>query len=208
MDTVKLPFYARLALILLSLVLILFLLQEGRDIFIPLVFALLISILLYPLNRFFEQKLRMGRGLSAALCITLFVAVLFGFFYLLSMQMANFAEDFPVLKTRFQGMFYKIPIKLIRGPKQDIKLWSCIMTDQSKGFNNSNNISRNYTADENITDDIKPLLGPNNDFHSQKITPLDLGYPQLCVDISSEDDTLSLYNKLAFVPGDVVINLQ
>ena len=105
METVKLPFFARLALILLALVLIIFILQEGANIFIPLVFALLISILLYPLNKFFEQKLRLGRALSAALCILLFISALFGFFYLLTEQIATFSEDFPVLKTRFLTIF-------------------------------------------------------------------------------------------------------
>ena len=105
MNTIKLPFYARLAFILLSLVLTLFLLEQGRDIFIPLVFGLLIAILLYPVNKFFEQRLKMGRGLSAMLCIVIFMAALFGFSYLLVQQIANFTDDFPELKGRFNLMF-------------------------------------------------------------------------------------------------------
>jgi len=105
MSTAQQPFYARLAYILLSIVLILFVMYMGKDIFVPLVFALLISILLYPLNKFFEEKLRLGRALSATLCIVLFISVLLGFFYLLSQQVVSFSQDLPELKRRFSSIF-------------------------------------------------------------------------------------------------------
>src|SRR5476651_267343 len=105
MNTLKLPFYARLAFILISLVLTLFLLEQGRDIFIPLVFALLVAILLYSLNKFFEQRLKIGRALSAILCLVIFIAVLVGFFDFLFLQIANFTDDFPELKVRFNSIF-------------------------------------------------------------------------------------------------------
>lgn len=105
MDTVKLPFYARLALTLLSLVLIILLLEQGSGIFIPLVFGLLTAILLYPLNRFFEQKMKLGRSLSALLCLLLFVTALTTFIYFLSIQFASFADDFPNMKLRFEHIY-------------------------------------------------------------------------------------------------------
>ncbi len=105
MGTLKMPFYARLAFILISFVLTILLLEQGSGIFIPLVFALLISILLYPLNRFLEQKWRMGRGMAAMLSLVLFVTILTTFIYFLSIQLASFADNFPVMKTRFQAIF-------------------------------------------------------------------------------------------------------
>lgn len=105
MGFVKLPFYARLAFTLISFVLIVLLLEQGSGIFIPLVFALLISILLYPLNRFMEQKLHMGRALASMLSIVLFVTILTTFIYFLSIQLASFADNFPVMKVRFQQIF-------------------------------------------------------------------------------------------------------
>lgn len=100
MQPIKHPFYARLAYILISIVLITLLLEQGRDIFVPLVFGLLIAILLYPLNRFFENKLRLGRGLSAMLCLLLFLVCLSSFIYFLTFQVANFSQDFPALRER------------------------------------------------------------------------------------------------------------
>lgn len=105
MRSVSLPFYARLALTLLLIVLVCFILIKASNIFIPLVFALLISILLFPINRFLEQKLRLGRGMSAILSVTLFVSAFIGFIYFLALQLAGFAGDLPVLKKRFQQMF-------------------------------------------------------------------------------------------------------
>jgi len=105
MRTVKLPFYARLALTLLAVVLVFVVLKEARDIFIPLVFALLISILLYPLTRFFEHRLRLGRAGAAIISVLLFVAALAGFIYFIALQFIGFSDDLPQLRTRFQQMF-------------------------------------------------------------------------------------------------------
>ena len=100
-----LPFYARLALILLAIVLIFIILSEASNIFIPLVFALLISILLYPLNNFFEKKLHLGRIWSAVFSVTLFVSAMTGFIYFLAIEIIGFSSDFPQLRKRFQVMF-------------------------------------------------------------------------------------------------------
>ena len=105
MRSVSLPFYARLALILLSVILICVILTKASDIFIPLVFALLIAILLFPVNRFFENKLRLGRVFSAILSVFLFISALTGFIYFLALQLIGFTSDFPLLRKRFQGMF-------------------------------------------------------------------------------------------------------
>ncbi len=105
MDKVKFPFYARVALILLAVVLLYLILREASNIFIPLVFGLLIAILLYPLNKFFENKLRLGRTGSAMLSVMLFISAMLGFVYFLAIQIIGFSDDFPLLKKRFQEMF-------------------------------------------------------------------------------------------------------
>lgn len=105
MSTIKLPFYARLALILLAFVLVIAILTVGKDIFIPLIFALLIAILLYPVNRFFERRLHLGQSFSALLSIILFISALGGFIYFMVVQFIGFSSDFPALRQRFQQMF-------------------------------------------------------------------------------------------------------
>jgi predicted PurR-regulated permease PerM len=104
-ETIKLPFYARLALSLLSVILVIFLLEQGRDIFVPLVFGLLIAILLYPLNRFFQQRLKMGRSGAALVSLLIFITLLTVFFYFITVQFINFTHDLPDLKLRFRHVF-------------------------------------------------------------------------------------------------------
>jgi AI-2 transport protein TqsA len=105
MQTVKLPFYARLALTLLAVVLVCVILRVAGNIFIPLVFGLLVAILLYPLNRFFETKLRLGRVGSAVLSVVLFVSAFIAFIYFLALQIAGFSSDIPQLRKRFTEIF-------------------------------------------------------------------------------------------------------
>ena len=50
------PFYIKLSLILLMLSLIALIIFIGQDIIIPLAFAILIAVLLLPLNNFLERK--------------------------------------------------------------------------------------------------------------------------------------------------------
>jgi AI-2 transport protein TqsA len=104
MGTVKLPFYARLALTLLAIVLVLFLLSVGKDIFMPLLFALLIAILLFPLCKFFEEKLHLGSVASPLISLLLFVGALGGFVNFIVLQFIGFADDFPALRVRFTEM--------------------------------------------------------------------------------------------------------
>ena len=105
MNQLKFPFYARLAFILISTVLTLLLLVEGKDIFVPLVFGLLIAILLYPMNKFFEQRVKMGRSLAAMCSLLIFIAGVGAFLFFFSTQIVNFSQDFPDLKVRFQHIF-------------------------------------------------------------------------------------------------------
>jgi AI-2 transport protein TqsA len=108
MSPVKLPFYVKLAMMLVSIVLILFLLMQGKDIFIPMVFALLISVLLYPLSRFMERRLHFPRSFAAILSIILFIAAIGAFIYFLSVQVVSFSEDLPEFEKRLLGVLNDI----------------------------------------------------------------------------------------------------
>lgn len=103
MTEVKFPFYARLALTLIAVVLIIFLLAIGSSIFIPLFFALLISILLYPLTDFLERK-KLGRSASAFISVLLFISFVALFVYFLALQIIGFSQDLPHFQTRLQNL--------------------------------------------------------------------------------------------------------
>jgi predicted PurR-regulated permease PerM len=100
-NAVRLPFYARLALSLLAIVLILFIMSVGKSIFIPLVFALLVSVLLYPLCSFMEQKWKLPRWLASIVSLLTFIAFIVGLVYFFTSQVVRFAHDLPKMKDRF-----------------------------------------------------------------------------------------------------------
>jgi predicted PurR-regulated permease PerM len=64
-----------LAASLVALVLILALMYISQGVLLPLLFATLISISLFPLARFFE-KMRLGKALSALLSVTVAIAII------------------------------------------------------------------------------------------------------------------------------------
>src|SRR4051812_30297092 len=99
MNDIKLPFYARLALTLVAVVIIIFLLSVGSSIFIPLFSALLIAVLLSPVTNFLE-RCKIPRGFAAFISVLLFIGFLAIFIYFLSLQIINFSRDLPQFQKR------------------------------------------------------------------------------------------------------------
>jgi predicted PurR-regulated permease PerM len=99
---IKLPFYVRLAAILLSLVLIVFILSAGRRIIIPLFFSVLISLMLLPVTQGLE-RLKLPRPLAAFTALLVFILFVCSVFYFLGAQVADFSKDIPQLGARMQG---------------------------------------------------------------------------------------------------------
>lgn len=100
-QAIELPFYLRLMSVLLSIVLIIFLMHEGRSIIIPLFFSLLIALLLLPLTRWLEAH-RFSRPLSAITAILVFVLFVGGILYFLGAQLYEFSRDLPDIGNRMQ----------------------------------------------------------------------------------------------------------
>jgi predicted PurR-regulated permease PerM len=100
MNTIRLPFYAKLALILLSLVIIVFLLYVGQSVLIPLFFAIHIAFLLYPFARYMENRWNLSRSVSSLIAVTLFVIVIAAFLYFITFQLMLFSQDLPLLQQQ------------------------------------------------------------------------------------------------------------
>ena len=99
----SLPFYVRLALILLSIWLVMYGVYIGKSILLPFGFAFLIAVLLQPVENFF---LRMKVPQVPAILITLLIAfaVLFAIITFISSQVSSFVSDVPAIEknlTRF-----------------------------------------------------------------------------------------------------------
>jgi AI-2 transport protein TqsA len=95
----KFPFYARLALILFAIALIISFMYLGRSVLVPLFFSFLVAILLHPAVRFLERK-GFRRALAAMLTLLIFMILLGGLFYFFSHQVVRITRDLPSLQAR------------------------------------------------------------------------------------------------------------
>lgn len=93
------PAYIKIASVLITLVIIVYGLHALEGLLIPLVFAILFSVLLFPLCQRLENW-RVPRMLAVVLCLILTLACITGLFYALSIQISNFAEIIPKLIER------------------------------------------------------------------------------------------------------------
>lgn len=104
-NTLKLPFYAKLSLTLVSIIALFFILYTAQSILIPLMLALLFSILLRPCCAFLNQKLRFPHVISVMIMVLLFVCLIIGILTFISWQITDFAEDWNKIKDNFTVHF-------------------------------------------------------------------------------------------------------
>jgi len=100
MQEIRFPLYARVAFMLLILVLVIYLLEVGKGIFVPLLFSLLIAFLLYPVCKKLEKKAGMGTYMAAFLAISGFVVLIAVLAYLTTIQILRFSQDIPLIQQK------------------------------------------------------------------------------------------------------------
>ncbi|GAB3039740.1 AI-2E family transporter [Spirosoma pulveris] len=96
---IELPPYAKLVCVLLSLVIIVYGLHELQGLLIPLVFAILFSVLLFPLVQRLENW-GVPRILSIVICLLLALGALTALFWGVSVQISSFSEVIPQFVKR------------------------------------------------------------------------------------------------------------
>lgn len=106
MKPLSLPFYVKLAFILIILIAAGYIAILGERIFTPLLFSFLFAILLLPLSNFLEKKFRLPRSAASIISVLLFIAVLFLVIYIIGSQLASLAQDWPLLKSQLTLLFY------------------------------------------------------------------------------------------------------
>lgn len=94
----QLPYYLQFAIKLFMIILIGVLIVYMKMLFVPLAFAILLSILLLPLANFFQAKLHFSKALSALSCIIIALGLIAGLIYFLSHEISSFARDIPSIK--------------------------------------------------------------------------------------------------------------
>jgi predicted PurR-regulated permease PerM len=77
-------------------------LHFGKDVFVPLSLALLISFVLYPVAAWMEGR-GMGRMASILVCVLLLMILILALVFLLINQFFGFLKEWPVIRQKFAG---------------------------------------------------------------------------------------------------------
>jgi predicted PurR-regulated permease PerM len=102
-EELKLPFYAKATIFLISFVALFAVLYIARNIIVPIVFATIIAIVLHPVVSFFV-RIKINRVLAIAITLFLTFLVLIAFGSLLISQASRFSESWPVLVEKFTNI--------------------------------------------------------------------------------------------------------
>ena len=92
-----LPFYAKLSFNLISIVLIGLLIYIGKDILMPICFAIVLAFLLLPVSNLL-RRIGLPEVVAMLLAILLGLLVIVAVGYFLSSQIAGFVDDIPKIK--------------------------------------------------------------------------------------------------------------
>ncbi|MEO6405618.1 MAG: AI-2E family transporter [Ferruginibacter sp.] len=100
-----LPFYIQFTIKLLMLTLLVVFITYGQNVFVPLAFAILLSILLLPVTNFLENKLRFPKAGANLVSIIFALCVIGGIIYFFSHQMASFLQDIPSIRRHLHAHY-------------------------------------------------------------------------------------------------------
>ncbi len=103
------PFYQKFSLMLITLLILVLALAFGKDLILPLLFAILLANLLLPLTSFLERK---GTYKPIAIFLPILLAIVIGaaVIYFLSSQIINFMADVPTLQKRFNDISHSFQV--------------------------------------------------------------------------------------------------
>ncbi len=114
---IELPYYLRITIILLCLVLIVVIMQTAKAVLVPILIAGLLAVLISPFTSWLERK-RIPPTLSAAISLVSIILLVAGVIYFFYSQIANFSNELEGLENRFGDLlvsFNKFLSKLSGG---------------------------------------------------------------------------------------------
>ena len=108
MNKTILPFYAKLAYVLVGIISMGYLAIVGKEVLAPLSFGFLFSILLLPIANFLQNKWHFSRGVSTLISILILLLGVFCLFFFLGSQLSGLADDWPNLQHNLQNNFSEL----------------------------------------------------------------------------------------------------
>src|SRR4051812_5207018 len=99
-NSLNIPFYARMALICIVVLVLALVMYVGQEIIIPLLYAGMIAILLNPLVNYLVRK-GINRIVAISMAVGVAILALLVAGYVVSAQITLFTETYPQLKQKF-----------------------------------------------------------------------------------------------------------
>jgi predicted PurR-regulated permease PerM len=96
----KIPFYAKVAMVFISLLAFVFTLYIGQRIIVPIVYATIIAILLNPLVNYLIRK-KVNKIVAISIAVVLAFIAVIGVLYIVSSQINMMSDTYPQLKVKF-----------------------------------------------------------------------------------------------------------
>ena len=101
------PFYFKLAMVLIAIIALGYLSILGKEILCPLLFGLLFAILLLPLARFFETRVRLRRSAASAFAVIVLLTGTAILMFVIASQISRISNDLPMLKEQVVTSLHK-----------------------------------------------------------------------------------------------------
>lgn len=120
-DSIKYPYYMRLAFSLICIIGLTFILYIGESIIIPVIMAFLFAVLLLPIVQFLNNKIRLPHVLAVSLTVLLFVSVIIAILVFISIEISDIASDFARIQKNI-NLFIRDIQRYIRTNFQ-ISIW-------------------------------------------------------------------------------------
>ncbi len=101
------PAYAKITIILLGVYLVIYGLKVAAGLLIPLAFATLLALLLYPVVKWMERK-RIPRAIAIIASMVLMILVLTVVLLIITSEMIGFSDEIPEITQRLEGQVYAL----------------------------------------------------------------------------------------------------
>ena len=101
------PFLTRLAMVLISIICLVYIAILGETILAPFLFSFLLALLLLPLANFFERRFKFKRGIASIVSVLIMLAVLAAIVLFFANQLGDLMKDWPLLKNQVTETFHE-----------------------------------------------------------------------------------------------------
>jgi predicted PurR-regulated permease PerM len=102
-EELKLPFYAKVTILLVGLIALVTIMYIAKGIIVPVVFATIIAIVLNPVVNFFV-RIKINRVVAITLALFLTFLAIFAFVSVFISQAGRFSESWPALVDKFTAI--------------------------------------------------------------------------------------------------------